>query len=135
LIRTFTDTKKSRRLLRAKAVISLQNDDRDDFEVARDVYDEQMQIINEIQLELETIKQEVQTAIDTSSSAFTDPHKLRRNINSIESYLRKVVTEYEEKLKKFQGNPPSLPLSGLEVLKDFIGLSPENRFATKVLHE
>lgn len=135
LIRTLTATKKARRLLRAKAVRPSPDDNRDDILIHRDIYNEQMQILNDVQLELETIKQEVKTSIDTSSNAFTNPHELKRSINSIESYLRKIVNEYEEKFKDFRGDPSSMPLSELESLKDFIGFSDENSFAKKTLRD
>jgi hypothetical protein len=110
-IETYSVAKKIRRLLRATSLISSDDENSKDIKVNRDAYDKKMQVINDVQLELEAIKQEIQTSIETASNVFTNPAALKDHVSSMESYLRKIVTEYEESLRKFKGDPPHLALT------------------------
>ena len=48
----------------------------------------------------------------------------------MESYLRKIVKEYEENLRHFAGDPPSLEVYKLERSSEFIAASDESGFKT-----
>jgi hypothetical protein len=119
-IKTYSEAKKIRRLLRAKSLLPSTVQTSNTAEVLASIYDEQMQEVNKIQLELEAIKQEIKTSIETSSEVFTNPSNLKDHISSMESYLRKIVKEYEDNFRKFKGEPPSLSLDSLPRLNEFL---------------
>ena len=43
-----------------------------------------------------------------------------RSLRTIESYLNKIIDEYADKIKRFQGTPPVMPLSKLPKLMSFV---------------
>ena len=129
LIETYSEAKKIRRLLRAQCFIPVSNSQQQNAaKVHRDIYDKQMQNVNEVQLGLEAIKQEINTSIETSSGVFSSPGLLKSHVDSMESYLRKIVKEYEENLRYFEGDPPALALSKLKKLGEFVGPSDASEF-------
>lgn len=102
LINAYMGAKRARRLLRARA------------ESVED-YDQQLTIINEIQLELEAIKEQIETA----PHAFTDVKNLGSCVESMADYLNQLIEEYENSLPKLREEPPTKTLSGLSELDDF----------------
>ena len=111
LVQVFRETKRARRLLRAK---------KDSIQF----YDEQMAIINELQLDLETINEEIETV----KHAF--PGKSVGNqVDRMATYLNKLVEEYEKNMPKLNRKSPSGSLKELECLNDFIGPFRESKFS------
>ena len=119
LIRAYADTKKARRLLRAKCGPKANAEDNNVGEVPYVVYEEQIHNINDIQLRLETLKHE----LDTFKEAFTDESELKSCIESMEKYLRRLVTEYE-KISATDSPRECLSISQLNHLKNFIHRNP-----------
>lgn len=126
LIKSYTGIKKHRRLLRAKALEPPYSGGEfdPDTRVKFEAFDEQMQSINDIELEIENIRYEIKS----SPGLFTNSEELGNGIEkNMEKYLRDLITIYERKLGDFAGKP-NLPLddmiSGKEAcpnLKDFLG--------------
>jgi hypothetical protein len=121
LTNAYSDAKRIRRLIRARSFfVSPKNQGGDEL-IVRDVYDEYLQALNNVQLTLETIRREVETSEKTSSEVFSDPSTLLNSLDYMESYLRKIIREYEKKLRYFEGEPPLLELKELDRLSEFIG--------------
>jgi len=119
LISAYVSVKKYRRLLRAKGLVPPYIGEIQENTVVRlDAYDSQMQLINETELEIETIRHEV----ECSPTTFSDSKLLVGNLKRMEDYLRDLVQLYERKLSAFSGEPPSLPIADLNLL-------PESSFA------
>lgn len=124
----YSDVKRARRMLRAKAFTTpyyrVWNDD---SLVILSIYDQYMAEINNAQLSLEIISREIKGSV-TSFSRVENYQEISAKIQDIEECLKKLITEYEEKRNYFQGEPPLLAIKHLEKLKDFIG-SEEKLFA------
>jgi ppGpp synthetase/RelA/SpoT-type nucleotidyltranferase len=116
LVQIFREAKKARRLLRAK---------RDSLQF----YDEQMAVINELQLDLETINEEIKT----TKQAFPGEEAQSR-ISTMATYLNKLVEEYEKNMPKLNRKSPSVSLDQLEYLNDFIGPFRESKFSKEFAH-
>ena len=121
LTSAYSDAKRIRRLIRARSFLVNPKSQGGEERIVRDVYDEYLQALNNVQLTLETIYREVETSKETSSEVFSDPSKLLSSLDYMESYLRKIIREYEKKLRYFEGEPPSLELKELARLSEFIG--------------
>ena len=121
LTSAYSDAKKIRRLTRARSLFTRRDHQGADVVyVNRGVYDELMESLNDIQLTLEIIQREVETSKKTSSEIFSTPYPLQRNVAYMEGYLRKIIREYETRLKDFKGDPPSLELRELTRLSEFV---------------
>ncbi|PYS99786.1 MAG: hypothetical protein DMF63_09820 [Acidobacteria bacterium] len=111
LIRNYTAIKKHRRLLRAKAVTPPYDGKfQENTLVQFDAYDEQMQLINEVELEFENIWQE----IESSPDLFSNSKSLAEYIERMKDYLRDLLHLYEQKRGTFSGDPRALLLSDLK---------------------
>ena len=108
--------KKARRLLRGRATVVKDSASA----ILADQYDRCFDMLNDAQLELEDIARDV----ETSGKAFSQPKVLIAQLRLMESYLGTLIGEYEKLRRRFSGDPPSLPLRTLSLLKDF--LEPAN---------
>ena len=114
VIQAYNDAKRVRRLLRAKA---RDNPAMKDTLVRAQPYDEQMQILLDVQLDFEAFKHQAQS----NSLLFPADSGVQADLDSIEKYLNEIVGEYETHFSLFTGGPPpTLPLARLCKLKDFI---------------
>ena len=129
LIRVYVATKSQRRLLRAKGldppyIGSIQPN----TYVAFDVFDKQMQLINETELKLETIRHEVEASPDI----FTNFKELTGYLKGMEDYLRELIKLYEQKHATFSGKGSRVELDKLSLptisLRDFVGEAEDSRF-------
>lgn len=111
LIRSHKDTKRARRLLRAKK--SLAN------------YDEQLEVINDTELNIESIAEEIQAA----SFIFSNPNDLIGNLKSMTNYLRLLIEEYENVRPKLHEEAFD-NISVLIQLNDFVRPYNEGTFNT-----
>lgn len=135
LIRTYIAVKKHRRLLRAKGLTPPYTGEiQKDTVVRFDAYDEQMQLINEIELEIEAIRHEV----ESSPTTFSDSQSLARNLQQMEDYLRKLIKLYEQKHSAFNGEPLKLQLAKINLLpksdfelSDFVGKAGGSKFVSE----
>ncbi len=114
LVQIFSDTKKSRRLLRARRS-------------AVD-HDRQMELISDVQLDLETLAQEIKVAINI----FSNEENLTSNIEAMAKYLNQLIDEYEHKFPKLSNK--SLSMSDLKWLNDFIGRYRKSEFRKQFVH-
>lgn len=105
LIRAYSDTKKLRRMLRAKCVMMKDADTRPVEGMPGPVYDEYMSQINTTQIELEVLVREIKVFQDT----LTHAGPLTRQITGMEKYLGKLIDEYEDKRKSYETDCKSLP--------------------------
>jgi DNA repair exonuclease SbcCD ATPase subunit len=132
LTSAYSDAKRIRRLIKARCCfLSPNTQGEGTVHVRRDVYDEYMQALNNVQLTLETIRREIETSIETSSELFSAPTESQANVEYMESYLRKIIREYEKKLMYFKGDPSSLKLQELNRLSEFISQVDAVDFDTK----
>lgn len=111
LIRNYTAIKKHRRLLRAKALTPPYDGEfKDETLVKFDAYDEQMQLINDVELEFENIWQE----LEFSTDLFSNSKSLATHIETMKDYLRNLLHLYEQKRGTFDEVKKTLPLSDLK---------------------
>jgi hypothetical protein len=110
VIQAYNGAKKVRRLVRAKARDKSMN-------VRAQPYDEQMQILLDIQLSFEAFKHQAQA----NPQLFPPSSGVQAGLDKIEKYLNKIVDEYETHLSSFTGRPAAtLPLAQLGALEEFI---------------
>jgi hypothetical protein len=118
-IDAYNAAKKVRRLLRARA---RQHDQVTNMIQIRGViYDEQMQLLADAQLRLETLKH-------LAESDFSLFPGIATALESMEEYLGEIVKEYEEKNLSFTGQPPALPLASLGEVEEFMAPYKKPRF-------
>ncbi len=118
----YNSVKRARRLLRARAIVV---QDSADY-VLLDPYDTYMDIINESQLDFENLARDV----DMSEPAFSSSRDLVRALRTMESFLGKMLKEYETFRRDFHGDSPSKKLNELNELSAFIGPFEGSAFAT-----
>ena len=128
----YTDTKKARRLLRARGFSTPYAGVWDpNTQILRDVYDKYMESINDAQLEFEVLRSE----IESNKEAFSNPKLLIENARRLEDYLGLIVSEYEKERANFSGTPPSFPIGLLTEMKDMLGPPTDSPFIEKFSKE
>jgi len=81
--------------------------------------------INDAQIELENLARDV----ETSAAAFAHPDVLREGLRSMESYLNKLISEYEKQRPGFPHiEPASRALSELPGLRAFLESGASGEF-------
>lgn len=120
----YSEMKNNRRMLRAKAFtmsysVALETDD---AKVALDIYDNVLEDINNLQLQLEILMKE----IETNQNTFTNWTKIKTDISRMEKYLGKLVKEYEENRTKMFADPTSLEIKDLDNLRKMLGHADDN---------
>jgi hypothetical protein len=108
VVQAYNGAKKVRRLVRAKA--------RANDLIRGEPYDEQMESLLDIQLNFESLKHQA----EANPQLFPINSGVRNALESIETYLNRIMDEYEKKLSLFAGAPATLPLAQLGELKEFI---------------
>lgn len=135
LIQAYNSAKRVKRLLRATAQCLSPNQNDDAIMIAIEPYHKQMQALIDIQLQFETFKEEVEInpALSSENAELeTLQETLKRNLDSIEDYLNDIVDEYEKIYTMHLNTTPTLPLSKLPKLGEFIGKhSGESDIKTK----
>lgn len=117
LLTAFNQAKTVRRILRAFVYFA----DEGGESVLREDYDGQMRELNTAQLVFETYSKRAKY----NELWFEEAKDLPKNLEAIESYLNAILGEYQERRKRFDGDPPSYPLSELPMLKEFVGPDDE----------
>jgi hypothetical protein len=116
----YADTKKARRLLRARAFVTPFYGVWDgNTPILLEVYDRYMEILNDSQLELEILAKE----IETNGQAFSCYQELTGFIKPMEEHLGQIVTEFEQHRADFKGTPASLPIGQLTEMQAMLGPS------------
>jgi len=87
-------------------------------------YEPHMDIINDCQLELESMRQEV----TTNEYAFSNPQLIIENLKVMDDYLSKLVSEYEQRRPAFSGTPAKLQIGQLTEMKQFLIQAREGLF-------
>jgi hypothetical protein len=143
LVRNYTAIKKHRRLLRAKALSPAYiGQIQENTTVRFDVYDEQMQFINEIELEFENILEEIKS----NSDSFSNSKCLIGYVKKMKNYLRDLIKLYEQKLGDFDKETGTLLLSNLKIqdpdesekiieLMNFVGKAKKSMFESDFVDE
>jgi len=117
LNQAYFDTKRVRRLLRAKAFSPpYYRTDVADPKVLLEPYDEHLLALNDTELDLEILERDIKA----SPSVFSDEMHIATAVWHMADCLREVVTEYEVYRGSFSGEPPSKELSELPKLMDFV---------------
>jgi hypothetical protein len=111
-LENYNTVKKARRLLRARAITQINSSKI----VLATPYDTNMDLINDAQLEFESLAKDV----EISATAFKDHETIHKQLCAIETYLHALVKEYETSRTNFQGNPASLELAQLQCLTKFL---------------
>jgi hypothetical protein len=104
-VAAYNAAKKTRRLLRAKAIER-------PSQVHREPYDEQMQALMDAQLAFEALAERVRA----SPTLFPG---LEPDLDAIEKYLGGILKEYAACLSQFTGSPPTLVLTSAPDLAEF----------------
>jgi len=116
LVRSYTDAKSCRRLLRARCrVTKSQSDGTPTVQLSRTVYEERMGSLNDTQLELEILVHD----LNTFPAAFAKRNEIRGAVSKMEHYLNTLITEYEHALREVDTDHP-IELALLPRLSDFI---------------
>jgi hypothetical protein len=116
---SYNNSKRARRDMKALAL----DRSKEGVEVIVERYDLDMLALNEAQLELETIKSDVETA----QYSFPSHAKLTPRLKTMESYLGEIITEYKE-VRSANPSAKTIPLSRLGQLSDFLGEVKGSRF-------
>ncbi len=116
----YSQAKRARRLLRGKAIV-IQDEDKEEIVLA-DQYDTYLETINAAQLELENLARDV----ETSTKAFSHSDTLKDHLWKMESYLHKLVGEYEESRRYFSDG--KLSFDKLPNLKEFLLPAKDSSF-------
>jgi hypothetical protein len=137
----YSTVKKSRRLLRARAIkvetkggsqLDEEGEEEATFVLGAE-YDSQMDMVNDAQSEIESLVGDVQT----SARAFTNPDALVEKLRSMESYLGNLIEEYETERRGFGLQETTLggqrELSELPQLADFISYK-RSKFRTRFVN-
>jgi hypothetical protein len=111
---SYSAVKRARRLMRARAFV--ERDGAGSIWVVAEPYDAQMVEINNAQLEFESLARDVKT----SASLFSDVDAVKSSLDTLESYLNRIITEYESERRHFAGEPPQLELERLPRLMEFL---------------
>ena len=83
-----------------------------------------MDTLDDVQLLFESYAKQAKAGLGLFES-----EDLSIALSTLESYLNKIVSEYEEQLPLFDGAPPSRALKDLSRLREFIGpYSEANEF-------
>ncbi|HEX6127241.1 MAG TPA: hypothetical protein VFZ23_17850 [Pyrinomonadaceae bacterium] len=108
-------TKKARRLLRGRAILNRNGEKI----VLANQYDVCFDLLNGAQLDLENIARDVKTSWRAFSTAAV-ADKTVDDLRKMDSYLNDLIGEYEDSRNRFSGQEPSLHLSELSFLQDFL---------------
>ncbi|MBI5084490.1 MAG: hypothetical protein HZB13_07830 [Acidobacteria bacterium] len=121
----YGQTKKARRLLRARAIST-----RQDVEVVLACqYDTCFDMLNDAQLDLEDLARDV----ETSAKAFSDSKALVHQLRSMDNYLGELISEFETSRRRFSGGEATLPLTQLPLLADFLRPMKKSRFLQEMV--
>ena len=122
----YSSAKKARRLLRAHVGVGTGAP----ALVRITEYDRYLEMVNDAQLDLESVKGDVRT----SAPAFSSAQSIERALESMEQYLGRVVKEYEEHRHVVEQHGAGLQLAKLTKLSDFLGSAqPGNGFKDSVI--
>jgi hypothetical protein len=119
---SYNGVKRARRLLRARA----RQQHRHRTFVMADAYDTQLALLNDIQLEFETLSGEV----ETEQTLFTGSRELQRLFDDLETYLGDIIAEYEIQRPRF-GTRLSIDQRALTKLTDFLDRSDFRHFSER----
>lgn len=114
LIEIYNDSKRIRRLLRARAMKINENESAA-TELIVSSYDSLMQELNDVQLSFETQKRLVEADAVLSAVA----PEVSKCLGSIEKYLNEIIQEYEKNLPSISDE--LVALANLKFLKEYIG--------------
>lgn len=123
---SYSAVKKVRRLLRARALV----EDENDKTILPMVYDEQMMVVNDAQLEFENLKRDV----ENSELAFSQADEIVKNLVAIDRYLGKLISEYERRRPRITNDISTQRLSQFLRLQDFLAKSKHSLFMRRVVH-
>jgi hypothetical protein len=123
----YTNAKKARRLLRAH--IGVGTGAPGLVRVAE--YDRYLEVVNDAQLDLESVKGDVRT----SSPAFSNAQSIEDALKSMEQYLGHVVKEYEQHRHLVAQHSGGLQVAKLTKLSDFLARAEDaNGFKESVIN-
>ena|SRR5215213_3674438 len=116
LIRTYSDIKKARRIIRASRL--------DNDKLVYKNYDEQLRAVIDAQLALEIIYSKVE--MFPVYFGKNEKTAIRDNITKMEKYLSNLIKEYEKSLLALGNEPDVLPLASLPVLNGVLQRTKDN---------
>ena len=124
-VAAYSRAKRARRLLRARSGAAPGGPGL----IRLDDYDRFMEMVNDAQLELESLKGDVKT----SEPAFASADSVFCFFKSMEEYLGKVVKEYEMTRHTIPDSNSSVQVRQLEALSDFLGPANASLFKREVI--
>lgn len=120
---SYLGVKRSRRLMRALA----RSGEGQDAVVLAEPYDLHMALLNDCQLQFETLAREV----ETRGEMFSDASGLNDLFDDLEKFLGRLITEYEKERPKFTGQPLQRDPHYLQRLSAFLEGSEFGAFAKR----
>ncbi|MET8040418.1 hypothetical protein ABZU25_06065 [Micromonospora sp. NPDC005215] len=116
LVEQYNAVKRARRMLRAQALVRRPgNENAPRLRAGR--YDEFLQVVLDAQLSLEAHS----FAVRADNELFPERGQLAMAISRAETYLRELVTEYEETMPTLEDEQALVELSALPLVASFIG--------------
>jgi hypothetical protein len=127
LHQAYSDFKRTKRLLRAQATTpSYYGAPNLEAKVNLEQYDQHLQVLNDIQLDLEHMAKEA----EANYMAFAHSQEIADGIRLMEKRLNKVVKEYESKRGNYASDNPPI-ISDLPGLRDIMGRSWQDEIIPK----
>ena len=114
IVLSYNEVKSIRRLLRAEAIMPAYSDP--DAYVLQGPYSSLLQRINSAQLKLESHCR----LIEGNKSQYPDSKDLIQQLSKAESYVGRLITEWEEKLGYFALEPQDNNLTDFPILRCFV---------------
>ena len=121
IVHAYNKIKEIRRILRARAQ-RLGEIGEETTIIKTDIYEEEMQNLNRLQLHCEGFKRRVRA----EKKLFEKAKGLYSNLDKMEKYLNDVIDEYESALRYHAETPQALPANDLPKLSAFIAPRMEN---------
>jgi membrane protein implicated in regulation of membrane protease activity len=118
-LQSYNAAKSVRRLLRATARTITEVNGTTTEVIKLSPYDRQMQKLVQVQLQFETLKEEAESE-EALFTGVPELQNLQGTLETIEKYLNRIVSEYEDSSKLFHSGDPQ-PLAEFPRLAEFIG--------------
>lgn len=122
---SYNKSKGARRIVRGKGLTPADKP----THVRLDAYDECMKIVNEAQLDLEAVMRDLKT----SMLSFPEDIGVHAHVKSMESYLNKIVSEYEKVRARPEEGEKELSLLDVERFGAFIAMKAEKPEPEKII--
>jgi hypothetical protein len=126
----FVKIKGVRRKVRAQADAVDGKNGEKELLIPRNLYQETLEQMNDIQLGLEVISKDV----ETNSTILEHGDEIFRGVRAMEEYLNGMIDEWEHVHAKFDGDPPTAKTSTIPKFGDLLGDYRTSQFRPLFVH-